>query len=204
MEQGLALGDLVETKTSIERGAQGEPLGDRSATTEGAAGTAAVSPSSDHSDGEGLAASREGGIPAEAGEYRSSAPRYVYNRERPRRAQRRGIFKSHGVAVCTQRQHQRQQQQQQQQVEKKEDLGVIRNEGGNVCTFRDKTRGRQPCEPYRRCCLVGQSHAAYRSRPVAEKLAVAENGGGLIVGCLQQYQQRWSGNKSSGMTARTP
>ena len=51
MEQGLALDELVEMKTSIERGAQGESGGVQSPPTEGAAGRAAVPPSSDLSDG---------------------------------------------------------------------------------------------------------------------------------------------------------
>ena len=66
MEQGLALEELVEMKTRFERGAQGEPGGEQSPPTEGAARSAAVPPSSDFSDGEGVAARREGGIPAEA------------------------------------------------------------------------------------------------------------------------------------------
>ena len=72
MEQGLALDELVEMKTTIERETQGEPDGDQSKPTDGAARTAAVLPSSELSDGEGVAARREGGIPAEAGKYSSS------------------------------------------------------------------------------------------------------------------------------------
>ena len=72
LDQGLALDVLVEMKTSIERGAQGESGGEQSATTEGAAGRAAVPPSSELSDGESVAARREGGIPADAGKYSSS------------------------------------------------------------------------------------------------------------------------------------
>ena len=56
LEQGLALDELVEMKTSIERRAQGESSGDQSPPTEGAAGRAAVPPSSELSDGEGVAA----------------------------------------------------------------------------------------------------------------------------------------------------
>ena len=64
---------MVEMKTSIERGAQGEPGGDQSPPAEGAAGRAAAPPSSELSDGEeGVTARREGGIPAEAREYSSS------------------------------------------------------------------------------------------------------------------------------------
>ena len=73
LEQGLALDELVEMKTSIERGAQGESGGDQSPPIEGAPGRAAVPPSSELSDGEeGVAARREGGIPAETGKYSSS------------------------------------------------------------------------------------------------------------------------------------
>ena len=74
LEQGLLLDELVEMKTSIEREAQGESDGDQSPPTAGAAEKAAVPPSSSSelSDGEGVAARREGGIPAEAGKYSSS------------------------------------------------------------------------------------------------------------------------------------
>ena len=72
MEQGLALEELVEIKTSIERGAQGESGGDQSPPTEGVTGRAVVPPSSELSDGEGVAARREGDIPADAGKYNSS------------------------------------------------------------------------------------------------------------------------------------
>ena len=67
----------------------------------------------------------------------AEVPRWEYNREHPRRALRKGDFKSHGVAVCTSQQQQRQQQQQLLQVEEEADVGVIRNEGKHVCTFRD-------------------------------------------------------------------
>ena len=65
LNQGLALDALVEMKTSIEHEAQGEPGGDQSPPTAGAAGKAAI-PSSELSDDEGVAARREGGIPAQA------------------------------------------------------------------------------------------------------------------------------------------
>ena len=63
---------LFEMKTSIERGAPGESGGDLSPPTEGAAGRAAAPPSTELSDGEGVAARGEGGIPAESGKYSSS------------------------------------------------------------------------------------------------------------------------------------
>ena len=72
MEQGFALEELVEMKTSIERGAHGESGGDQSPPTEGAAGRVAVPPSSELSDGEGVAARRADGIPADTGKYSSS------------------------------------------------------------------------------------------------------------------------------------
>ena len=72
LEQGLAFDELVEMKTSIERGAKGESGGAQSPPTEGAAGRATVPPSSEFSDDQGVAARREGGIPAEAGKYSSS------------------------------------------------------------------------------------------------------------------------------------
>ena len=58
MEQGLSLDELVDTKTSIERGAQRESCWNQSPPTEGVAGRAAVPPSSELSDGEGVAARR--------------------------------------------------------------------------------------------------------------------------------------------------
>ena len=72
MEQGVALDELVEMKTSIECDAQRESGGDQSPPTVGAAGRAAVSPSSEPSDGKGIATRRVGGILAEAGKYSSS------------------------------------------------------------------------------------------------------------------------------------
>ena len=72
LEQGLALDELVEVKTSIEREAQGESSGEQSPPTAGAAGRAAVPPSSELSDDEGVAARREGGVPVEAGTHSSS------------------------------------------------------------------------------------------------------------------------------------
>ena len=72
MEQGLPLDELVEMKISIERTAQGESGGDQPPPTEGAAGSSAVPSSSELSNGEGVDARREGGIPADAGKYTSS------------------------------------------------------------------------------------------------------------------------------------
>ena len=72
MEQGLALIELVEIKTTIEREAQGASGGDQSPPTAGAAGRAAVPSSSELSDGEGVAARRGGDIPAEARKYSNS------------------------------------------------------------------------------------------------------------------------------------
>ena len=90
----------------------------------------------------------------------AKAPRWECNRGHPRRAQRTGDFKSHGVAVCTPRQQQQHQQQLQQEVEEKADVGVIGNEGKRVYTFREKSHSHQPCAPYREGCFVGQIHAA--------------------------------------------
>ena len=59
-------------KTIIERETQGEPDGDQLKPTDGAARTAAVLPSSELSDGEGVAARREGGIPAQVSKYNKS------------------------------------------------------------------------------------------------------------------------------------
>ena len=72
MEQGLALDELIEMKTIIERETQGEPDGDQLKPTDGAARTAAVLPSSELSDGEGVVARREGGIPAQISKYNKS------------------------------------------------------------------------------------------------------------------------------------
>ena len=72
LEQGLALDELVGTKAILEREAQWESGGDQSPPTAGAAERDAVPPLSELSDGEGVAARREGDIPAEAGMYSSS------------------------------------------------------------------------------------------------------------------------------------
>ena len=72
MEQGLALDQLIEIKTRLEGEAQGESGGDQSPSTAGAAGRAAVPPSSELSDGEGVADRNEDDIPAEDWKYRSS------------------------------------------------------------------------------------------------------------------------------------
>ena len=70
LEQGLALDELVEMKTSIECEVQRESGGDQSPPTAGAARRASVPPSSELSD-QGVAARKEGGIPAEARKYGS-------------------------------------------------------------------------------------------------------------------------------------
>ena len=76
MKQGLALEELVEMKTSIRREAQGESGWQQSPTTAGATWTADLQPSSELSDGGGVAARREGVIPEEADKYtRSLKPR---------------------------------------------------------------------------------------------------------------------------------
>ena len=54
-------------KTSLEREAQGESSGEQPQPTAGAGGRNAVPPSSDLSDGKGVAAHRKGDVPAEAG-----------------------------------------------------------------------------------------------------------------------------------------
>ena len=72
LENGLALNELVEMKTSIEGEAPRESGAYQSPPTVGLAEKAAVPPSSEVSGGEGVAASREGGIPAKAGKYSSS------------------------------------------------------------------------------------------------------------------------------------
>ena len=66
LEEGHVLDELVEIKTSIEREAQGESDGDQSPPTAGAAVRAAVPPSSEPSDGEGVSVRRESDVPAEA------------------------------------------------------------------------------------------------------------------------------------------
>ena len=94
LEQGLALDELVEMKTSIERGAQGESGGDHSPSTEGAAGRDAVPLSSELSDGEGVAARWESGLHAGrmvslrklGSTAAADSPRWEYNRRHPRRA----------------------------------------------------------------------------------------------------------------------
>ena len=89
------------------------------------------------------------------------------------------------------------------------DMGLIGNEEKHVCTFCDRSHGRQPCAPYLGFAWWGKA-TWHNSRVLsaAGKLAVARNGRGIIVGCLQQYQKRWGfvrmAIKSSGMVARTP
>ena len=78
---------MVGMKTSLKRDAQGESNGDQSPSTAGAAGRAAAPPSPELSDGEGVAASREGAVPAEAGSTAAvEAPRWEYHGGHPRRA----------------------------------------------------------------------------------------------------------------------
>ena len=89
----------------------------------------------------------------------AEVPRWEYNREHPRRALRKGDFKSHGVAVCTPRQQQRQQQQQLLQVEEKADVGVIGNEGKHVCTFRDSRTATSRAPPTARVAWWGKARA---------------------------------------------
>ena len=68
------INELIKMKTSVIQGkAQGESGGHQSPPTAGAARTAAVPPSSELSDGEGVAARREGGISAEDGKDSSSS-----------------------------------------------------------------------------------------------------------------------------------
>lgn len=70
LEQGLALDELPGMKTSLELEAQEESGGEQLQPTVGAAGTDAVLPiSSEISDGEGVAARREGDVPAETGKH---------------------------------------------------------------------------------------------------------------------------------------
>ena len=92
-------------KTNIERGEQGESSGDQSPPTEGAAGRAAVKPSSELSDVVGVAPRREGGVKL-GSTAAAEAPRWEYNRGHPHRAQRKGDFKSRGVAVRAPQQQQ--------------------------------------------------------------------------------------------------
>ena len=62
-------------------------------------------------------------------------------------------FTSHGVVVCTSSSNSTSNCK--QAVEEKADVGVIGNEGKLVCTFGDKSHGRQPCAPYQEGCFVG-------------------------------------------------
>ena len=77
-----------------------------------------ITPSSELSDGGGVASCREGNSPGEAGR------------------------ESHGVAVCTPRQQQQHQQQQlQHEVEEKADAEEQR--GVNACSIREKSHDRR-------------------------------------------------------------
>ena len=62
----------LRLRLAVERGAQVELGGEQSPPAEGAAGRAAVLPSSELSDGECVATCREGGITVEAGKYSHS------------------------------------------------------------------------------------------------------------------------------------
>ena len=72
LEKGLALDGLLGMKTSLEREGQEGPGGERPQPTARAAGRAAVPSPSELSDGEGVAAFREGDVPAEPGKCSSS------------------------------------------------------------------------------------------------------------------------------------
>ena len=72
LEQGLALDELVGTKNSIEREAQGESGGEQSPPAAGAAGRDAVPYRRRKSPMECASARMEGDIPAEVRKYSSS------------------------------------------------------------------------------------------------------------------------------------
>ena len=81
-------------------------------------------------------------------------------------------------------------------------MRVIGNEGKHVCTFRDKSHGRQPCAP----CLgfVWLGKVAQHNSGVHSAAGVAGNGRGVIVGCLQQYQKRWGFVRMASSRAAWP
>ena len=108
-----------------------------------------------------------------------------------------GSFMSHGDAVCTPRQQQELPQQLQQEAEEKADVvymsahfAISRTIASRVHPTWGLLRGATPCGITAACILL------------------LENGRGVIVGCLKQYQKRWGlvrmAIKSSGVAARTP
>ena len=169
-------------KTNIERGEQGESSGDQSPPTEGAAGRAAVKPSSELSDVVGVAPRREGGVKL-GSTAAAEAPRWEYNRWHPRRAWRKGDYKSHGVVVCTPGQQQRQHQHQLQQVGEKADMGLSPSEGKRVCIRASREDAQSPSCAQPAVRIGWESRAIYHDRVhSAAGSIVAEGAGPWISG----------------------
>ena len=144
-EQGGCTGltNTLEDST-IQGEAQGEFGGHQSPPTDGAAWTATVPPSSEFSDSEVLGASREGGIPAEAGKDSSiSSPAMRDQSWAPPPcvadggsfvARRDCVHSATPAAAST--------------AAAAGGRGERRCWCKQVCTFRDKSHGRQPCATY--------------------------------------------------------
>ena len=98
-----------------------------------------------------------------------------------------GDFKSHGVTVCTPRQQQQLQQQLQQEVEEKADVGI--NMSAHFAISRTAASRVHPTWFF----FGGAKPRGIIAARILllEKLAVAENWRGVIMGCLQQYRKRW-------------
>ena len=112
-----------------------------------------------------------------------------------------GDFKSHGVAVCTPRQQQQLQDELQQKVEEKADVDVIGNEGNMSAYFAIRHAAANRVHPTGTAVWWGKAtRNDSRVHSAVGKLAVAENGRGVLVGCLQQYRKRWGFVR---MTSRT-
>ena len=72
LEHGLALGELLEMKISLEREARGESGEEQPQPTAGSASRPAVPPSAELSDGKGVAPRRKSDSCVEAGKCSSS------------------------------------------------------------------------------------------------------------------------------------
>ena len=97
------------------------------------------------------------------------------------------------MAVCTPRQQQRHQQQQLHQVEEETDVGIIGNQGNKSAHYAISCTAVSHVYPARRVAWRGKAtpHNNNRVYYAAGKVAVAGNGHGVIVSCLQQYRTRW-------------
>lgn len=71
------------------------------------------------------------------------------------------------------------------------DMWVIRNEGKHVGTFREKLHDRQPFALYLGVCVSSPKRGRIINACILLLATVAENGRGVMVGCLPEYQKQW-------------